>query len=146
MKRLMLAMTAGLIFAPSTQAQFMDADDLNTFCQQKHPVAFGYVAGVLDRWSRDLHHAEMSDVVDTENNRPQSKISVTEKIRANVLRSRHRHARRTGPDRLRFRRSPPAGAWPQRRYAGAARHAGKMALPGKITGAARRSHPPETRL
>jgi tRNA-dihydrouridine synthase len=84
MKRLMLETTAGLMFASAAQAQFMDADDLNTFCQQKHPVAFGYVAGVLDRWSRDLHHAEMSDVVDKENNRPESKISVTEKIRANV--------------------------------------------------------------
>ncbi|MDW5318108.1 Rap1a/Tai family immunity protein [Rhizobium sp. PL01] len=84
MKRLMLATTAGLMFASAAQAQFMDADDLNTFCQQKHPVAFGYVAGVLDRWSRDLHHAEMSDVVDKENNRPESEKSVTEKIRANV--------------------------------------------------------------
>lgn len=84
MKRLMLAMTAGLLFASVSQAQFMDADDLNTFCQQKHPVVVGYVAGVLDRWSRDLHHAEMSDVVDTENSRPESKVPVTEKIRANV--------------------------------------------------------------
>ncbi|WP_455272096.1 hypothetical protein [Rhizobium herbae] len=64
MKRLMLAAIAGLMLAPLCQAQFMDADDLNTFCQQKHPVVVGYVAGVLDRWSRDLHHAEMSDVVD----------------------------------------------------------------------------------
>jgi hypothetical protein len=84
MKRLMLAAIAGLMLAPVSQAQFMDANDLNTFCQQKHPVVVGYVAGVLDRWSRDLHHAEMSDVVDKENNRPESKISVTEKIRANV--------------------------------------------------------------
>ncbi|MBW9066098.1 hypothetical protein JNB71_22580 [Rhizobium herbae] len=52
--------------------------------QSKYPVAFGYIAGALDRWSRDLHHAEMSDVVDAENNRPKGKVSVTEKIRANV--------------------------------------------------------------
>jgi Rap1a immunity proteins len=73
-----------LLLPAATQAQFMNADDLHTFCQQKHPVAFGYIAGVLDRWSRDLHHAEMSDVVDAENNRPKSKVPVTEKIRANV--------------------------------------------------------------
>lgn len=84
MNRLILASVAAVLMSSASQAQFMDADDLNTFCQQKHPVAFGYVAGVLDRWSRDLHHAEMSDVVDRENSRPPSKISVTEKIRANV--------------------------------------------------------------
>lgn len=84
MKRLTLGLAACLLFHSIAQAQFMDADDLQTFCQQKHPVAFGYIAGVLDRWSRDLHHAEMSDVVDAENNRPRSKVPVTEKIRANV--------------------------------------------------------------
>ena len=84
MNRLVLAVAACSMLHSGAQAQFMDADDLHTFCRQKHPVAFGYIAGVLDRWSRDLHHAEMSDVVDAENNRPKSKVPVTEKIRANV--------------------------------------------------------------
>ncbi|MCV9965824.1 Rap1a/Tai family immunity protein [Pararhizobium sp. BT-229] len=84
MKRLMLALAVGFVLVSTAEAQFMDADDLHTFCQQKHPVVVGYVAGVLDRWSRDLHHAEMSDVVDTENKRPKSKVPVTDKIRSNV--------------------------------------------------------------
>lgn len=84
MKNAMLVLVGILLVSPAAQAQFMDASDLHSFCQQKHPVAFGYVAGVLDRWSRDLHHAEMSDVVDVENNRPISKLPVTDKIRANV--------------------------------------------------------------
>ncbi len=84
MKTPVLGFAACVMLHSAAQAQFMNADDLHTFCQQKHPVAFGYIAGVLDRWSRDLHHAEMSDVVHAENNRPKGKVSVTEKIRANV--------------------------------------------------------------
>jgi len=84
MRRGMFGLAGLLLLHSTAQAQFMDADDLHTFCQQKHPVTVGYIAGVLDRWSRDLHHAEMSDVVDAENNRPKSKVPVTDKIRANV--------------------------------------------------------------
>jgi len=84
MRRSSFLLLVFLSLPAAAQAQFMNADDLHTFCQQKHPVAFGYIAGVLDRWSRDLHHTEMSDVVDAENNRPKSKVPVTEKIRANV--------------------------------------------------------------
>ncbi len=84
MKKTMLILAGLLLVSSAAQAQFMDADDLHRFCEQRHPVAFGYVAGVLDRWSRDLHHAELSDVVDAENNRPKSKVPVTDKISANV--------------------------------------------------------------
>lgn len=69
----------------AAQAQFVDGATLHSFCQPpRNPALAGFVAGVLDRWSRDLHHAELADAVDTENGRPKSKVSVTEKIRANI--------------------------------------------------------------
>jgi hypothetical protein len=67
------------------RAQFVDGVTLHSFCQPpRHPALAGFVAGVLDRWSRDLHHAELADMVDAENGRTKSKVSVTEKIRANI--------------------------------------------------------------
>ncbi|MDQ0319785.1 hypothetical protein QO002_001923 [Pararhizobium capsulatum DSM 1112] len=82
----MIVLAALAAVAPTTaRAQFVDGVTLHAFCQPpRNPALAGYVAGVLDRWSRDLHHAELADVVDAENNRPKSTISVTAKIRANI--------------------------------------------------------------
>lgn len=69
----------------AARAQFVDGVTLHSFCQPpRNPALAGFVAGVLDRWSRDLHHAELADMVDAENGRQKSKVSVTEKIRANI--------------------------------------------------------------
>ena len=80
----MIGLAIFLAASPAAQAQFFDAKNLHELCQENQFAAAYYIAGVLDRWSRDLHHAEMSDLVDDENKRPASRLPVTDKIRANV--------------------------------------------------------------